>query len=198
MKSLRSTLVAGLVAVLGAFSAVALSACSDDDITGDDADEQVELSLTERDLSPGRVEIDAGEIEFVVRNDGDRLHAFAVETRDGVKRTENIKPGETERMTVDLAAGKYRMYDPRGGYRMRGVSGTVVVTSDGTGTVRERTVERTVVEKAPDEDLPEVDDPEIQDPEVQQPPAQPPPPPPPPTVTQTVPAPPPPPADTAP
>src|SRR5688500_12741796 len=104
MESWRRIVIAGLVAVLGAASAVALTACSDDDITGNDADE-VELSLTERDLSPGRVEVDAGEIEFVVRNDGERLHAFAVETPNGVERTENIKPGETERITVDLSAG---------------------------------------------------------------------------------------------
>lgn len=193
MESWRRIVLAGSLAVLGALSAVALTACSDDDITGNDAHE-VELSLTERDLSPGRVEVDAGEIEFVVRNDGERLHAFAVETGNGLERTDNIKPGETERITVDLSEGTYRMYDPRGGYRTRGVSGTLVVTSDDTDTVTERTVERTVVE----EDLPEADDPEIQDPEVQEPPAQPAPPPPPATVTQTVPAPPPPPAETTP
>ena len=195
MSFLRRIMLLGLVAVLGGVSAVGLAACSDDDITGDDA-EEVELSVTERDLSPDRVEVDAGEIEFVVRNDGERLHAFAVETRDGVERTENIEPGETGRITVDLSEGRYRMYDPRGGYRNRGVSGTVVVRSDDdTDTVTERTVERTVVEE-PAEDLPEVDEPEVQEPEVQEPPA-PPPPPPPPTVTQTVPAPPPP-AETTP
>ena len=192
MNSLRRTTVAGLVAVLGACSAVGLTACSEDDVTGDDARE-VEISVTERDLSPARVQVNAGEIEFVVRNDGDRVHAFAVETADGVKRTENIEPGETGRVSVDLSAGRYRMYDPRGGYRLRGVSGTVVVRADDrdTDTVTERTVERTVVEEAPDEDLPEIDDPEVQEPEAQQPPAAPPPPPPParpPTVTQTVPA----------
>ncbi len=191
MHSLRSIMIAGLVAVLGGLSAVALTACSDDDIFGGDADEQVEISLTERDLSPGRVRVDAGQIEFVVKNDGDRLHAFAVDTPDGVERSENIKPGETAEITVDLSAGRYRMYDPRGGYRNRGVRGTVVVGRNEAATVTERTVERTVVEEEdPDIDVPEVDDPEIQEPEVQQPPAQPAPPPP--VVTRTVPAPPPP------
>lgn len=198
MKPLRRITIVTLVALSDASSAVGLTACSEDDISGDDA-EQVELSLTERDLSPGRVEVDAGEIEFVVRNDGERLHAFAVETGDGIERTKDIKPGETERVTVDLSAGRYQMYDPRGGYRNRGVSGTIVVTSKDAETVTERTVERTVVEEAPEEDLPEVDDPGIQEPEAQQPPpAQPAPPPPPRTVTQTVPAPAPPPAETTP
>lgn len=191
MTSLRSIVTAGLVAVLGGFSAVALGACSADDISGDD--EQVEISLTERDLSPGRVSVDAGAIEFVVKNDGDRVHAFAVDTPDGVERTDDIKPGDTANLDVDLSRGRYRMYDPRGGYRNRGVRGTVVVTSDTAETVTERTVERTVVEEDDDLDQPDLDDPEIQDPEVQEPPAAPAPRPvPPPTVTQTVPAPPPP------
>ena len=186
-----------LLAASGALSAGALSACSDDDIFGDDSDEQVEISLTERDLSPGRVTVDAGQIEFVVKNDGERVHAFAIDTPDGVERTDNIKPGDTANVEVDLSRGRYRMYDPRGGYRNRGVRGTVVVTSDTAKTVTERTVERTVVDEDDDADLPEVDDPEVQDPEVQEPPAAPAPPPAAtPTVTKTVPAPQPPPADT--
>ena len=194
MKSLRSIVIAGLVAVLGGASAVALSACSDDDIFGNDDDGQVNVSLTERDLKPGRVEVAAGKVEFEVHNDGDRLHAFAVETSKGVKSIKEIKPGETESLSVDLSDGTYRMYDPRGGYRDRGVRGTVVVRSDDTDTVTERTVERTVIDEEPDVVEPETDDPEVQDPEVQEP-AQPAPPPsqpaPPPVVTQTVTAPPP-------
>ncbi len=144
MNALRKSFVALLVASLGALSAVALTAC------GDDENEQVELSLTERDLSPGRVEVAAGEIEFVVKNDGDRRHAFAVETPDGIERTEDIKPGEEARLTVTLPDGRYRMYDPRGDYRARGVRGTVVVGSDDTATVTERTVEERTVEEEPE------------------------------------------------
>jgi hypothetical protein len=200
MTPLRRTITTGLDVLLGAGSATALSACSDDEVFGDD--NQVDVSLTERDLKPGQVDVDAGSVEFEVKNDGERLHEFAVQTRDGVKRITEIKPGETETLTVDLSAGRYRMYDPRGGYRERGVSGTVVVTADNTETVNERTVERTVTEEDdPDVIVPETDEPEVQEPEVQEPPPAPQPPqapPPPPVVTQTVPAPPPPPAETTP
>ena len=195
MTSLRSIMVSGFVAVFGAGSAIALSACSDDNIFGD-GNQKVSVKLTERDLDPGRADVDAGTIDFEVRNGGDRLHAFAVQTADGVERISEIKPGDTETLTVDLPVGRYRMYDPRGGYRLRGVSGTVVVTSDDdTDTVTERTVERTVVDEEPVVTVPETDDPEIQDPEIQEPPPAPRPPqapPPPPVVTQTVTAPPPP------
>ncbi len=195
MTSPRSIIVAGLVAVLGAGSALALTACSEDDIFGGD-DGQVSVKVTERDLDPARVEVDAGRIEFEVHNEGDRVHEFAVQIEDGVARLDDIKPGDSDTLSVDLSPGRYRMYDPRGGYRKRGVSGTVVVRSDDSRTVTERTVERTVEEQpAP---APETDEPEVQEPEVQEPPpAQPAPPP---VVTQTVvkPAPPPPPAETTP
>jgi hypothetical protein len=192
MTSLRSIIVAGLVAVLGGASAVALSACNKDDVFGNDDDGHVSVSLSERDLKPGRVEVNDGKVDFEVHNDGDRLHAFAVETGNGVKSIKEIKPGDTENLGVDLAAGRYRMYDPRGGYRARGVRGTVVVRADGSKTVTERTVERTVVDRQPDVVVPETDDTQVQPP-----PAAPTPPPTPPTppavVTQTVVAPPPPP-----
>jgi hypothetical protein len=199
MISLRSITIATLVAALGSASAVGLSACSDDDVLGNDDDGDVRISLTERDLKPGRVEVSDGKVEFEVHNDGDRLHAFAVETTNGVKSIKEIDPGESETMTVELAAGRYRMYDPRGGYRDRGVRGTVVVRSDDDrdrDTVTERTVERTVIDEEPDVVEPEVDEPEVQEPEVQEPAPQPAPPPPP-AVTKTVIVPPPP-AETTP
>lgn len=189
MAPVRKILIAVLVASLGAFSAVAVTACGEDDV-----DEQVEVSLTERDLTPGRVEVRPGEIEFVVKNDGQRVHSFAVETPDGLERTKDLEPGETESITVDLPEGKYRMYDPLGDYRTRGVRGTVVVSSEDTGTVTERTVtERTVEEEPEPADEPPVTVTERER-QVQPPPRRRPPPPPPPrTVTEQVPAEPPPP-----
>ena len=195
---LRKLFITLLVASLGALSAVAVTSCSDDN------SEQVELSVTDRDLSPGRVEVTSGEIEFVVKNDGDRLHAFAVDTPNGIERTEDIEPGEEARLTVRLPDGKYRMYDPRGDYRARGVRGTVVVGPDATGTVTERTVtERTVEEDTAeprdvDEPPVTVTEREVQPPPRRRPRRPQPPPPPPPTVTEEVPVEPPPPPPTSP
>lgn len=186
MSPLKRIVTLLLVASLGGSSAVAFTACGDDDVLGGDANENVEVSLTERDLSPGRVEVTAGEIEFVVRNNGDRLHAFAVDTPDGTERTDDIEPGETARVTVSLPDGEYRIYDPRGGYRARGVSGTVVVASGGTDTVTERTVtEEETVEAPPAEDPTDTQTQTETETQVQPPP--PPPPPPAETVTKEVP-----------
>jgi hypothetical protein len=146
MKALRKLSVVLLVISLGALSAVVVTGCSDDER------EQVELSVTERDLSPGRVEVADNEIEFVVKNDGDRRHVFAVETPDGIERTKDIEPGEEARLTVTLPDGRYRMYDPSGDYRESGVRGTVVVDSDDDeATVTERTVTEQTVETESEE-----------------------------------------------
>ena len=115
----------------------------------------MEVSLTERDLTPGRVEVEDGESEFIVKHDGDRSHTFAVETPDGSERTDPIEPGEEARLEVTLPDGRYRMYDPRGGYRARGVRGLVVVNPNETDTVTERTVERTVEEEPEEPQEPE-------------------------------------------
>jgi len=186
MNPLRRLVVALVVASLGASSAVALSACGEDDVSGGDSGKQVDVSVTEQDLTPGRVEVRAGEVEFVVKNNGERLHEFAVETADGtIKRTDTIKPGETDRITVDLADGKYQMYDPRGGYRSRGVSGTVVVGSDRANTVTERTVTERTVESDTVE-APPTTDPAVTETQTETQ-VQPPPPPPAQTVTKEVP-----------
>ena len=182
VRSLRRILIALLVASFGALSAVALVACDEEDEV-----EQVELSLTETDLSPGRVAVESGEIEFVVKNDGKRVHAFAVDSPDGVERTKNIKPGETARVTVDLPVGRYRMYDPRGDFRRRGVRGTIVVTADGEDTVTERTVTERTIEEETAEPPPEEDEPVTVTERQVQPAPRTPPSTPPPTVTQTVP-----------
>jgi hypothetical protein len=189
MIPLRRTFLAILVASVGASSAVGLAACSEDDITSGDADDQVSVSLRDFDISPERIRVEAGSIEFDVTNDGDRVHELAVRTPGGdVERTGEIQPGESDSMTVDLPAGTHRVFDPLRDYQDRGMTARVIASDrDGDRTVTERTV--TVVEEdEPDVDVPEVQEPELQEPEVQ-PAPPPPPPPPPPTVTQIVPAP---------
>ena len=182
MTPLRRTSLAVLVASLGALSALGLAACSEDDITSGDADDQVSISLRDFDISPERARVEAGSVEFSVTNDGDRVHELAVRTPDGdVERTGEIQPGESDSMTVDLPAGTHRIFDPLRDYQDRGMTARVIARDrDGDRTVTERTA--TIIEE--DED-PDVVVPEVQEPEVQPPP----PPPPPATVTQVVPAP---------
>ena len=189
MTPLRRTILAILVASLGAGSAVGLAACGEDDIIGE-ADDQVSISLRDFDISPERAEVAAGQVEFEVSNDGDRVHELAIRTPDGVERTGEIQPGESDSITVDLPEGTHRLFDPLRDYQDRGMTAEVVATDD-DDTVTERTVERTVIqEDEPDPDVPEVQEPEVQEPEAQSPPPPPPPPPPPAqTVTQVVPAP---------
>jgi uncharacterized cupredoxin-like copper-binding protein len=185
MTFLRRNSVAVLVASLGALSAFGLAACSEDDITSGDTDDQVSVSLRDFDIAPERMRVQAGSIEFDVTNDGDRVHEFAVRTPSGdVERTGEIQPGESDSITVDLPAGTHRVFDPLRNYQDRGMTARVIASDgDGDRTVTERTT--TIIE----EDEPDVDVPEVQEPEVQEPEVQPAPPPPPPPATVTVPAP---------
>lgn len=184
MNPWRRTILAILVASLGAASAIGLAACSQDDISG--ADNQVSVSLRDFDISPETVEVAAGQVEIEASNDGDRVHELAIRTPSGVERTGEIEPGESGSMTVDIPEGTHRLFDPLRDYQERGMTARLVATED-DDTVTERTVERTVIEEDDDVDVPEVQEPEVQEPQVQPPP--PPPPPPPQTVTQVVPAP---------
>lgn len=93
MGSSRRITIVVLAASLGVFSAVALAACSEDDVTGNDAEEQVSVALREFDISPERVEVAEGEVEFVADNEGDRVHELAIRTASGLERTGDIEPG---------------------------------------------------------------------------------------------------------
>lgn len=128
-------------AILGASSALALAACGSDDEQGTESvaveeAESVDVRLTDTEIEPDDVNVRAGVIEFVVRNDGDGEHAFAVETSEGgVKETDPIAPGETARLKIDLRPGTYEMYDPIGENRARGLEGKVDVDERKTDTV---------------------------------------------------------------
>ncbi|HEV2058495.1 MAG TPA: cupredoxin domain-containing protein, partial [Solirubrobacteraceae bacterium] len=127
MTPLRRTILAILVASLGAGSAVGLAACSEDDITGD-ADDRVSISLRDFDISPERVEVTAGQVEIDVTNDGDRVHELAIRTPSGVERTGEIQPGESDSITVDLPEGTHRLFDPLRDYQDRGMTARIVAT----------------------------------------------------------------------
>ena len=136
---IKRLFLALLIASAGAFSAVALAACEDEDgdVLPDDAQE-VDIGITDTALDPERVEVEPGTIRFNIENNGDQTHELAVETANEVEESGEIGPGETGSLSVALPPGEYDIYDPRDNFRERGVEGVLVVR-DNTDTV-ERTV----------------------------------------------------------
>lgn len=114
--------------VVSAAAALGLSACDDDGGGGDGAEagEQVTVVLSEFIIEPDRTAVPAGEVEFVVKNEGGDEHELeivAAETaqalptdEDGaaqvsedqeVGEIEDVEPGATKRATFDLEPGSY-------------------------------------------------------------------------------------------
>ena len=130
-----------LVAVL-VFAALLLSACGSED-GGDEEDdaaggESVELVATEFAFDPADVDVEPGEITFTVSNEGEFPHALEIEGNGIEEETEELGPGESGSLTVDLEPGEYELYCPVGDHRDQGMVGTLVVggaaAGAGTGT----------------------------------------------------------------
>jgi len=122
----RSPRRLAVVAALGLALGLLLTACGSDpsDSTG-----PVTVTLKEHTIDPSRTSAKAGSITFAITNDGTETHEFLVvksdldpkelpldeegavdEKGDGlafIDERENIKPGDSVSLTVDLAPGKY-------------------------------------------------------------------------------------------
>jgi uncharacterized cupredoxin-like copper-binding protein len=90
--------------------------------------ETVDISETDFALDPSDVTTKAGEVTFDVTNDGDTTHNLEIEG-NGVEEElpDDLAPGDSGELTVDLASGTYTMYCPVDGHRDQGMEGTVEV-----------------------------------------------------------------------
>ena len=90
--------------------------------------ESVDISETDFALDPDEVTAKAGTVTFKVTNDGDTVHNLEVEG-NGVEEElpQDLSPGDSGALTVDLEPGDYTMYCPVGDHREQGMEGTVTV-----------------------------------------------------------------------
>jgi plastocyanin len=119
-------------------AALLLAGCGSDD--GDDeggessGGQTVELVATEFAFDPADVSVDeAGETTFTVSNEGEFPHALEIEGNGIEEETEELGPGESGSVTVDLEPGEYELYCPVGDHRERGMVGTLVVGGGAEG-----------------------------------------------------------------
>jgi uncharacterized cupredoxin-like copper-binding protein len=125
----RATLAgAAAIAVLSALTA----GCGDDDDDGGaqgdgDGGEEVNVVVSEFKVEPDPESVGAGEVTFVIDNQGGETHEFLVVDADSaddlpvdddgafdeeafgnvIDEVEDIESGDTEELTVDLDAGTY-------------------------------------------------------------------------------------------
>ena len=121
--------------------AAALAGCGSDDEASDSTTasggaKAIELTATEFAFAPEDPTVDAaGEVTIHVVNNGAETHALEVENEDldVEEETDEIAPGESADLTVDLAAGEYQIYCPIDGHKSMGMEGTLLVGSGSAG-----------------------------------------------------------------
>jgi len=128
---MRLILLAGLVLT------VALAGCGGDDSSSSSSGEgqTIEIHLTDFALDPSQVSVEKpGTYTFRAINDGQTVHALEVEGPGIEEETEDIQPGETAELTVELPElGEYELYCPVGNHRGMGMEGALQVGASAAG-----------------------------------------------------------------
>ncbi len=94
----------------------------------------IEIEEIEYELNPAKVTLEKpGTYVFVAKNTGQVAHALEIEGQGIEKETENIEPGQTAKLKVDLERGTYDLYCPVDGHKQRGMDGQIKVAVRGGG-----------------------------------------------------------------
>jgi uncharacterized cupredoxin-like copper-binding protein len=142
---LRKSLTVSCVALLAALP-LALAACGGDDDDSSAAagstsstssteqttasgggGETVKISETEFKLDPSDPTVNAGTVTFDATNDGTTTHNLEIEGNGVEDVTDDLQPGDSGQLTVDLKPGSYEIYCAIPGHREQGMEGEVTV-----------------------------------------------------------------------
>ncbi|MDX6581847.1 MAG: hypothetical protein QOI10_1031 [Solirubrobacterales bacterium] len=88
----------------------------------------VAIGETEYKLDPSDPSVKAGSVTFDVSNDGSTVHNLTIEG-NGIEEqaTDDLQPGDSGDLTVDLKPGKYEIYCSIDGHKDLGMDGEVTV-----------------------------------------------------------------------
>ena len=111
--------------------AVGLAGCGGEESSssGSPDEKTIEVSLSEFELDPAEISVDTpGTYTFHAVNDGQTVHALEVEGQGIEEETEDLQPGESADLTVELSEpGEYVLYCPVDDHKGKGMVGSVVV-----------------------------------------------------------------------
>ena len=126
---MRTTRLLAIGAV-AALAAGALAACGDDEKKGD-ASGKIEVTATDTDCKVSKTEAAAGTVTFAVTNKGAKVTEFYVYAAGDrvMSEVENIVPGLSRELIVELPAGTYETAC-KPGMSGKGIRGAFKVTGD--------------------------------------------------------------------
>jgi uncharacterized cupredoxin-like copper-binding protein len=130
------------VTALAATACLSFAACGGDDEGDGGAGASgapvatIDVKEAEFKLTPADPSVDkAGTVEINATNDGKITHALEVEGPSGEKEIEDIEPGQSKSLKVDLGkAGKYEWYCPIDGHKDKGMKGEITVAGGGASS----------------------------------------------------------------
>jgi uncharacterized cupredoxin-like copper-binding protein len=88
----------------------------------------VTIAESEFKLAPKDATAKAGTVTVTAKNDGQIVHDLEVEGKGVEKKTANLEPGSSGKLTLNLKPGKYEMYCAIDGHRASGMEGTITVS----------------------------------------------------------------------
>jgi uncharacterized cupredoxin-like copper-binding protein len=89
--------------------------------------ETVGLSETEYKITPADPSVKAGSVTFDISNDGATTHNVEIEGNGVEEASDDLQPGSSGQLTVDLKPGTYDMYCSIDGHRDLGMEGEITV-----------------------------------------------------------------------
>jgi uncharacterized cupredoxin-like copper-binding protein len=87
----------------------------------------VDISETEYKLDPSDPTVSAGEVTINVSNDGGTTHNLEVEGNGVEEESDDLEPGQSGTLSVDLKPGDYEIYCAIDGHKDLGMEGTLTV-----------------------------------------------------------------------
>jgi uncharacterized cupredoxin-like copper-binding protein len=115
-----------------AIAALSLAACGG---SGDEGGSSIKITESDYNLEPAAVQVDMpGVYTFHVVNKGNIPHALEVEGEGVEAKTDEISPGSSADLEVEVTkAGSYEVYCPIGDHRRLGMEARLTVRG-GTGS----------------------------------------------------------------
>ncbi len=91
------------------------------------------MTETDFELAPAKARVaTSGDVAIPLINDGQTVHALALQTGREMRSTGTIEPGKTAALTPDLEPGRYTWFYPIVDHRELGMGGTLTVGGEAT------------------------------------------------------------------